>query len=158
VQGEELLRFVGGPLPYSTGWLLLGVILVVGVIVWWTTVLLWTMPPARLRRIPVVRDLHRWLTRRRFVRSVRRIADRYRDATLSPAQAGAGLGRVLRSFLFVRTGVPAQYLHTGEIAHGDLARAAPLLEQIDDVQFNADSAVDVLTLSTDTERLITAWD
>jgi hypothetical protein len=157
VQGEELLRFVGGPLPYSVGWLVLGVFLVVAVIVWWTTVLVWTLPPSRLRRIPVVRDLHRAVTRRRFVRAVRRITDRYRADALSPAQAGAGLGRVLRSFLSVRTGAPAQYLHTGEIARGALAPAAPLLERIDDVQFNADSRVDVLTLSADAERLVATW-
>ncbi|MGA5464912.1 hypothetical protein [Mycobacterium sp. NPDC050041] len=155
--GEDLLRFVGGPLPYSTGWLLLAAVLVVAVLLWWTAVVLWTLPPERLRRIPVVRDVHRRLTERRFVRSVRAITERHRRHELTAAEAGTELARVVRSFLSVRTGVGAQYLHTGDIARGDLAHAAPLLERIDDVQFNADSDVDVIELGAATEALVTTW-
>lgn len=156
--GEDLLRFVGGPLPYSPVWLLLAIVLLIVVIAWWTAVFVWTAPPARLRRVPVIRDLHRTLTRRRFVRSVRRITAQYRGEALSRAEAGAGYGRVLRSFLFVRTGIAAQYLHTGEIAHGELAQAAPLFERIDDAQFNTESDVDMLELGADAERLISTWE
>jgi hypothetical protein len=158
VPGEDLLRFVGGPLPYSTGWLLLAAVLAVAVLLWWTAVVLWTLPPERLRRIPVVRDVHRRLTERRFVRSVRAITERHRRHELTAAEAGTELARVVRSFLSVRTGVAAQYLHTGDIARGDLAHAAPLLERIDDVQFNADSDVDVIELGAATEALVTTWD
>ncbi|MEV3900767.1 hypothetical protein AB0K11_00435 [Mycobacterium sp. NPDC050551] len=156
--GEDLLRFVGGPLPYSTGWLLLAAVLAVAVLLWWTAVVLWTLPPERLRRIPVVRDVHRRLTERRFVRSVRAITERHRRHELTAAEAGTELARVVRGFLSVRTGVAAQYLHTGDIARGDLAHAAPLLERIDDVQYNADSDVDVIELGAATEALVTTWD
>jgi hypothetical protein len=158
VPGEDLLRFVGGPLPYSTGWLLLAAVLAVTVLLWWTAVVLWTLPPDRLRRIPVVRDVHRRLTQRRFLRSARAITERHRRGELSAAEAGAELARVVRSFLSVRTGIAAQYLHTGDIAGGDLAHAAPLLERIDDVRFNADSDVDVGELGAATEELMTTWD
>jgi hypothetical protein len=92
------------------------------------------------------------------VRSARAITERHRRGELSAAEAGAELARVVRSFLFVRTGVAAQFVHTGDIARGELAHAAPLLERIDDVRFNADSGVDVAELGADTEQLMTTWD
>lgn len=154
---DDLLRFVGGPSPYSAGWLWLGLLLVVMVIAWYVGVFVWTMPSQRLRRLPVARTLHARLLRRRFARTLERIAARHRDGELTAAEAGAAMSRTLRSFLHQATGTRAQYMQLDDIASGELAPAAPTLAALDDAQFNAASAVRVGDVGAAAEELIRSW-
>lgn len=154
---DDLLRFVGGPLPYSAAWLWLGLLLTTVVIAWYVGVFVWTLPSQRLRRLPAVRTVHGKLLRHRFARAVARIAARHRDGELTAAQAGAAMSRTLRSFLHQATGARAQYMHLDDIASGELAPAEPMLTALDDAQFNTASAVRVDEVGTATEELIRAW-
>ncbi|KUI44217.1 hypothetical protein AU197_02985 [Mycobacterium sp. IS-1590] len=154
---DDLLRFVGGPMPYSSGWLWLGALLVLAVIVWYIGVFMWTLPAQRLRRLPLARSLHARLLRRRFARSVQRIAARHRHGELTDAEAGAAMSRTLRSFLHQATGIRAQYMQLDDIASGELAPAAPTLAALDDAQFNAASPVRVVEAGATTEELIRSW-
>lgn len=154
---DDLLRFIGGPLPFSSWWLWAGLILFAAAVVWCVGVVVWTMSPARLRTLPIVGVVHRRLVRRRFAHSIRKTIHHYRSGGLSAPQAGAGVSRTLRSFLYVATGVRAQYLHAGEIAVGELARAAPLLHALNDIQFNRSTRAGVGVLGRSAEELIRSW-
>ncbi|KUI02557.1 hypothetical protein AU189_21845 [Mycolicibacterium acapulense] len=154
---DDLLRFVGGPMPYSSGWLWLGLLIVLLVIAWYIGVFVWTLPAQQLRRLPVVRSLHARLLRRRFARCVQRIAAGHRDGELTDAEAGAAMSRTLRSFLHQATGTRAQYMQLDDIASGELASAAPMLAALDDAQFNAASPVQVDEVGATTEELIRSW-
>lgn len=155
--GDDLLRFIGGPLPPSSWWLVLAIAVVGLVLAWCAGVVVWTMPPHRLRTIPVIRELHAHLTRRRFVRAIQHTTQLHGERALSAAQASAAYSRTVRSFLFVRTGIRAQYLHLGDIADGELSEAVPLLTGLHDAQFNAESRAEVAALGRSAEELIRAW-
>ncbi|WP_326548171.1 hypothetical protein QGN32_08695 [Mycolicibacterium sp. ND9-15] len=154
---DDLSRFVGGPMPYSTTWLWLGLLLTAVVISWYVGVFVWTLPSQRLRRLPAVRSLHGRLLRRRFARAVARIGARHREGELTAAEAGAAMSRTLRSFLNQATGTRAQYMHLDDIASGELAPAAPTLAALDDAQFNTASPVRVDEVGTAAEELIRSW-
>lgn len=154
---DDLLRFIGGPLPFSFWWVWVGVLLVIVVVVWCTGVFVWTTAPARLRTLPVIRNLHGWLVRRRFARSLQRTNQQYLAGGLTPAQAGAAVSRILRSFIYVTTGVRAQYLHVGDIADGELWGVGPLFNALNDVQFSAAPQSDMVTLGRSAEELVRAW-
>lgn len=154
---DDLLRFVSGPVPYSAGWLWLGLALLAAVIGWYVAVLTWTLPAARLRRIPVIRSLHADWLRRRYARSIRGIVAAHRGGGLSDAQAGEQIGHALRSFLHQATGTRAQYMHLDALAAGELAPAAPTLSAVDDVRFNTASTYDVSEVGAAAEELIRAW-
>ncbi|AMO63247.1 Uncharacterised protein [Mycolicibacterium phlei] len=154
---DDLLRFVSGPMPYSTAWLWWGLLLLLGVSAWCAGVFVWTLPSERLRRLPVARTVHARLLRRRFARAVRRITARHRAGELTAAEAAAAMSRTLRSFLHQATGIRAQYLHLDAIAAGELAAAAPVLAALDDAQFNAGSPVAVTDVGAETEELIRSW-
>jgi hypothetical protein len=154
---DDLLRYVGGPTPYSPWWLWLGLLLLVLVIAWCAGVFVWTLPSHRLRRIPVVRSLHAALLRRRFTRRIRFVAKQYRAGELSAAQACAGLSRTLRSFLHQATGTRAQYMHVGDITASPLAKAAPLFTELNDAQFNTASHVNVSEVGSAAEEMIRTW-
>lgn len=155
--GDDLLRFIGGPLPFPWWWRVLGVLLVLAVIGWYTAVFVWTLPPSRLRRLPGIRIIHALVTRRRFLAAIRKIDSRYRNGDLTHAQAGAQISRAVRSFLSVATGVPAQYLHNEQLTDGRLAAAVPVLDSCTDAQFNPDAQVDVTALGRSAEELISSW-
>ncbi len=154
---DDLLRFVGGPSPYSAGWMWLGLLLVVAVIAWLVGVFVWTMPSQRLRRLPVVRAVHARLLRRRFARTVQRVVARHRGGELTDAEAGAAMSRALRSFLHQATGRRAQYMQLDDIASGELAPATPTLAALDDAQFNVASPVRVGEVGARAEELIRSW-
>ncbi len=154
---DDLLRFVGGPPSYSTGWLWLGIALIVGVLIWYAGVFVATLPSGRLRTLPAVRTLHARLLRYRFIRTVRSITRRHRAGELAAEQAGAALSRTLRTFLHQATGRRAQYMQLKAIAASDLASAAPVLAALGDVQFDAASTADVDRLAADTEDVIRSW-
>lgn len=154
---DDLLRHVIGPTPYSSWWLWATVLLLVILIVWYAGVFALTMPARRLRDLPVVGALHDDMVRRRFARTVHQIGAKYRAGDLATAPAGAAVSAALRGFLQQATGVRAQYMQVEQIAAGELARAAPLLEQLDDAQFNATSQVDIAVVSESAEELIRSW-
>lgn len=154
---DDLLRFVGGPMTYSAGWLWLGLGLLTIVIVWYAGVFVWTLPAHRLRALPGVRSLHATLLRRRFAHSVRRTASRHRAGELTAAQAGAAMSHTLRSFLHQATGERTHYMHIDEIGMSEMSSAAPLLSELEDAQFNSASGVRVDDVGNATEELIRSW-
>lgn len=157
---DDLLRFIGGPPAYSPWWLWLGIALIVGVLLWYATIVVATMPSGRLRTLPAVRTLHARLVRYQFIRTVRTIARQHRAGELTAVQTGAALSRTLRSFLHQATGRRAQYMQLKTIAAGDLAPAAPVLAALGEVQFDAASTAstaDVDRLAADTEDVIRSW-
>ncbi|MGV0836606.1 hypothetical protein [Mycolicibacterium thermoresistibile] len=154
---DELLRFVGGPAPYSTSWLWIGLALLGGLITWYAAVLVWTLPSQRLRGIPVLRDLHARVLRRRFLGAVRDVTDGYRAGELTAAQAGAQLSRTLRSFLHQATGVPAQYLQVDELADTELADTAALFAELNAARFTTAATVDIEAAGARAEELVRTW-
>jgi len=157
MQRDDLLRFIGPPPSPSVWWpVLAGVLVAVGAL-WCGAVIVWTLPPERLRNIPLLRNLHAHLLRRRFSRTIRQTTQAYQGRALTPAQAGAAYSRALRSFLYLRTGIRAQYLHLPELADGELADAVPLLAALHDVQFNQQTCTDVAALGNSAEEVIRRW-
>ncbi|OBF66458.1 hypothetical protein A5753_07075 [Mycobacterium sp. 852002-51971_SCH5477799-a] len=154
---DDLLRHVFGPQPYSSCWLWLAVLLTLALIGWYVGVFVWTLPSYRLRRIPVVRRLHAWLIRNRFARCVQRISGEHDVGRMPAPAACAAISRTVRSFLHQATGARAQYLQIGAMAVGELAQAAPLLTQLGDAQFNAESHIDVADMSARAQELIRSW-
>ncbi|MBV9088517.1 MAG: hypothetical protein JO044_01215 [Mycobacteriaceae bacterium] len=154
---DDLLRYLGAPASYSSWWLVLGVLLALGAIVWCAAVVVWTMPPKRLRRIPVIRSVHGRLVRRRFAGSIRAARDGYRGGELSAAQAAAVMRRTLRSFFALTATGRAPYMHVTDMAASDLASAAPVFRALNDAQFNTGSRVDVNSVGDEAEELIRSW-
>ncbi|MEZ0355869.1 hypothetical protein [Mycobacterium sp. SA01] len=153
----DLLRFVGGPTPYSSWWLWLAIILLVVVIVWYAAVFVVTLPGTRLRELPGLGDLHARLTRRRFAGAIRHTRELRGRGELSDAQAYDQMSHTVRSFLHQATGVRAQYLHVDEIAAGTLAPAAPLIAALRDARFDAGTDADPDRLGAQAEELIRSW-
>jgi hypothetical protein len=154
---DDLVRHVIGPTPYSSWWLWAAVLLLFVLIAWYAGVFVLTLPNRRLRDLPVVGAVRGDMMRRRFARTVHQIGERYRSGDLDAASTGAAVSAALRGFLEQATGVRAQYMQVEQIAAGELARAAPLLEVLNDAQFNAGSQVDVGAVSESAEELIRSW-
>lgn len=154
---DDLLRYVIGPSPYSSSWWWLAGVLIVVLIAWYTAVFVLTSSQQRLRDLPILGAAREELIKRRATRAVRTIANRYRAGDLAAAPAGAALSRELRTFLHAATGIRAQYMQVDDIAASTLARAAPILSELTDVQFNDRSTVDVGAASESAEELIRAW-
>jgi hypothetical protein len=154
---DDLLRHVIGPTPYSSWWLGIAVLLLLVLIAWYAGVFVWTLPSRRLRDLPVVGAVRDEMVRRRFATTVREIGTRYRSGDLAAAPAGAAVSEALRGFLAQATGVRAQYMQLEDIAASEIASAAPILEQLNDAQFNAASQVDVGAISDSAEELIRSW-
>jgi hypothetical protein len=154
---DELVRFVLGPTPYSSWWLWLAVLLSLTLIGWYAGVFVFTMPGRRLRSLPVIGTARSELVKRRSAHAVRAIGERYRAGELASAPAAAAVSRELRAFLHAATGVRAEYMQVHAIAAGGLAAAAAVLADLIDAQFNADSSVDVASVSDSAEELIRTW-
>ena len=154
---DDLLRFIGGPLPFSPWWVFAGFVAITSVIAWYGTVFVWTLPPSVLRRIPLIRLVHTQVNRRRFVRAIHGIDAQYRGGGIKPAQACAALSRTLRSFLYVATGIKAQYIHVEQLADGPLAAAAPIFKGLNEVQFNPETRSDVSALARSAQELVSSW-
>ena len=88
---------------------------------------------------------------------MRAIGERYRAGELAAAPAAAAVSRELRAFLHAATGARAEYMQMDAIAAGELASAAPVLAELIDAQFNADTVVDVGAASDSAEELIHSW-
>lgn len=155
---DDLLQYLEGPMRLSVWWLIAGLALIVGVILWCIGVFVWTLPSARLSRLPLIGSVHAQLVRHRFAHAIRNACERHRSGALSGAEAAASMKRTLRSFLSLQTGSPVQYMHIDDItAATDLAPAAPMFAALDDVQFNTSSRVDLNDIGRDAEELITSW-
>lgn len=154
---DDLLRFIYAPLPFSQAWLFGGLGLIGVVVIWYASLYLWTLPPQRLRRIPLLRNMHAALVRRRFGRSIRHTCGLYRQGAMTSAQACAALSRTLRSFLYVTTGARAQYLHVSEMSHGRLTTAVPLLVALGDAQFNTSTQIDIVALGDSAREFVRTW-
>lgn len=154
---DDLLRFVSGPTSYSGWWLVAAVLLTLVVIGWYAGVFAFT---ARNRRVGdiafVAATRHEWL-RRRYMRAVRDVGDRYRARDITAAPAATAVSRELRAFLHRVSGAPAEYMQIDAIAAGALAPAVPVLTELADAQFNADSTRDVGALSDSVVELIRSW-
>lgn len=153
----DLIGYVSGPTPYSSLWLWLAVALSLILLGWYPAVLLFTMPRRPLRSVPLAKAARDRLVRRRFARAVHGIGDSYRAGEIGPALAGEAVSRELRRFLHLVTGVRADYMQLDDIAHSELSPATPLLAELTDVQFNAESELDVDRVSRDAEELIRSW-
>jgi hypothetical protein len=154
---DDLLSHLIGPTPYSSAWLWTAVILVLGLLAWYTAVVVLTSHRRRLRDFPLLGAARAELIRRRAVRAVRAVANRYRAGDLEAASAGAAVSRELRSFLQAATGMEAEYMQVEAMAAGQLAPAAPILAELNDIRFNQRSMVDVGAVSEATEELIREW-
>jgi hypothetical protein len=116
-----------------------------------------TMSGRRFRALPVVGATRREVLKARFARAVREAGDRHRRGDLNGASAAATVSRELRAFLHRMTGLRVEYMQIDAIAATELTVAAPLLTDLTDAQFNADSTVDVGTLADSAEELIRRW-
>ena len=154
---DDLIRHVIGPTPYSPWWLWLAVVLSILLVAWYAGIFLLTMPRRRLRTVPLVGVARDRVIRYRFGRAVRAIGDRYRAGELAAAPAGEAISREVRRFLHQLTGVRAEYMQLVDIVDSEIASAAPLLANLIDVRFNADSELDVGLVSRDAEELIRSW-
>ena len=153
----ELVGFVIGPTPYSSWWVWLAALMLVVLIGWYAAVFVFTMPGRRIRGLPVIGAARSELIKRRSARAVRAIGERYRAGELAAAPAAAAVSREVRAFLHAATGVRAEYMQVDDIADGELASAAPVLAELIDAQFNADTIVDVGAASDSAEELIHSW-
>jgi hypothetical protein len=155
---DDLLRYLSGPGPYSSWWLVVGQVILAAVIAWYAGVLVWTQSPERLRRIPLIRSLHAGLLRRRFAHSIRTARNDYQAGELSAAQAAAAMRRTLRSFLSLQTGSRTQFMHVGDMAASrNLAPAAPVLSALNEAQFNTTSDAELIRIGHEAEELIRSW-
>ena len=154
---DDLLRHVIGPTAYSSWWTWIAVLAFLLLVVGYAGIFVFTLPRRRLRGIPLVGPARDKMIRRRFVRAVREIGDRYRSGELAASAAGAATSRELRVFLHQTTGLPSEYMQLNQFANGDLAPAATVLAQLNDAQFNPASLVDVGAVTDSTEELIRSW-
>ncbi len=153
----DLLRYLGGPTGFGSWWWLVAAGSAAVVLGWYAGVYVWTLPPARLRRAPVIAGVHRWLLRRRFARAIDTAAALHRAGQLSRQQAASQMSRTLRSFLHVTTGTRAQYLHIDAITVStELQAAAPVLTALNDAQFCTD-AVDLERVAHGVSEVIRTW-
>ncbi|CAJ1587003.1 hypothetical protein [[Mycobacterium] wendilense] len=154
---DDLLQYLIGPSPYSLRWLWLAVVLTLALIAWYIGVFAFTAPSRKLAEVPLVGAMRNELLKRRAVSAVRGIVRRYRAGDLDAPAAGAALSRELREFLHRLTGIRVRHMQLSDVAASDLSAAAPVLIDLNDVQFNARSTVDVGAVSESTEELIRTW-
>jgi hypothetical protein len=154
---DDYLKWIVAPLPYSAWWLVLGVLLIVAVIGWFVGLVVWTLPVERLRTIPVIRDITARVLRRKFSASITTVGDRYRAGGLSSRAASAEMSRILRNFVYFRTGVRAQYLVLGELTDSAAATAAPVMAALYARQFEAGDDTEVAVTVAQVRSAIQAW-
>ncbi|MGK2866223.1 MAG: hypothetical protein ACSLFA_06210 [Mycobacterium sp.] len=157
---DDLLDHLIGPVPYSAGWLWVAGALTLLTILWYVGVLWWTAPGRRHAEPSVIGSARMALQRRRTLRAIGQIESRYQSGELAAAPASAALSVELRRFLREATGVDARYVQVPDIAAvsgGALAPAAPVLADLEDAQFNAQSTVDIGTSGAAAEELVRQW-
>ena len=153
----DSLKWIVAPLPYSIWWVVLAVLLILSTIGWFVGVLVWTLPVARLQTIPVLRDISARVLARKFSAAVGRVDERYRAGELSARQAYTEMSRILRNFVYYRTGVRAQYMALGEVAHSSAAAAAPLVSALYARQFELMEDPNVAATAAQVRSAIQSW-
>ena len=115
------------------------------------------MPGRRIRELPLIGATRSELLKRRFARAVRAIGDRYRAGELPAAHAGGG--RQPRAAPLPAPGDrgPCRVHASRRHRASELASAAPVLTELIDVQFNADSTGGRRAGSDSAEELIRSW-
>jgi hypothetical protein len=157
---DDLLGHLIGPAPFSSAWLWIAAVGVVLTILWYAAVLWWTAPGRRRAELSVIGSARAALHRRRALRAIEDIETRYQQGKLAAAPAGAALSVELRHFLRDVTGLPTEYVQVPDIAavrDGALAPAAPILVDLEDAQFNADSRVDIGACGAAAKELVRQW-
>ncbi|OBG87391.1 hypothetical protein A5733_04110 [Mycobacterium sp. NS-7484] len=154
---NDHLKWIVAPLPYSVGWLVFGVLLILGVIGWFVGVWVWTLPVQRLRTIPVIRDISARVLRRKFSAAISRISERHHAGELTSRQAYTAMSRILRNFVYLQTGVAAQYMALGEVADSPAAAAAPAVSALYARQFDLEDSPDVAATAAQVRSTILSW-
>ncbi|AWG48254.1 Uncharacterised protein [Mycobacteroides abscessus subsp. abscessus] len=154
---HDYLKWVVAPLPYSVLWLVLGVIMILLVIGWCIGIFVWTMPVEKLRSIPVVRDISARVLRRKFNAAIDKVRRDHEAGALDSRQAHGAMSRVLRTFIYMRTGVRAPYMSLGEVAHSGAARVAPVVAQLYSGQFEMGDDADVAAAAAAVRDVIQSW-
>lgn len=154
---NDYLRWIVAPLPYSVLWLVLGVILVLLVIGWCTGIFVWTLPVEKLRTIPAIRDISAWVLRRKFSAAIDKVRADHDAGKLDSRQAHGAMSRVLRTFIYLRTGVRAPYMSLGEVADSGAAGAAPVVAQLYSGQFETADDVNVAATAAAVRGVIQSW-
>ncbi|EFV13520.1 hypothetical protein [Segniliparus rugosus] len=153
----ERLRLVLPPVPYSTLWLALAVVLAVVAVGWVVGLFVWTLPIERLRRTPVLRDITLRLLKRKFSRSIDATVSLYQRGQLSSRAAHGAVSRALRLFVQLWTGEPASRMVLAEFAESHIAEAAAALEALYPGQFAPQEQPDVARSARAAKEVLAAW-
>ena len=151
------IPFVATPTGYSGWWLVVAVALVVLVVLWCASAVVWTLPVATLRKIPVLRDITRNVLRKRFAKSVDRIEQGFVSGQLAPREAHHRLARTLRTYLHLQTGQWTQVMGLSDIEAGELRPAARALAFVSHGQFSADGNGDFRSAVAAVREVVVSW-
>jgi hypothetical protein len=157
---DDLLGYLIGPTPYSSVWLWLAAALIVLILLWYGGVLWWTAPGRPHSEPSVIGSARAALQRRRALRAIQAIQNRYRAGELTDAETAGELSDEVRRFLREVTGLRAEYVQVPDIAAvsgGVLAPAADVLADLEDAQFNAASLIDIDATARTAEELVRQW-
>ncbi|WP_395309114.1 hypothetical protein V4U86_28120 [Mycobacterium sp. AMU20-3851] len=157
---DDLVGELVGPTPYSSSWLWVAGLLIGLTVLWYLAVLRWTAPGRERDQPSMIEAARLALLRRRTMRTLDGIESRLGTGDLTPAAAGAAVSSELRRFLRDATGLRAEYVQVPDltsVSGGRLAPAAAILADLEDVQFNAETAVDLGAVGTAARELVRQW-
>lgn len=157
---DDLLDGIIGPAPYSSVWVWIATVLTVLTVLWYVGVFWWTAPGRTHGEPSVIGSARVALQRRRALRAIESVQNRYRTGELTDTGAAAALGEEVRRFLRDATGLRAEYVQVPDIARvsaGVLAPAAAVLADLEDAQFNAHSGVDIGAAGQAAADLVRQW-
>lgn len=156
----DLLGHLIEPTAPSYTWLWVAAALVCLIVLWYAGLYWWTTAERDRGEPSLIASARMALQRRRALRVLQGIQNRYRAGDITSAGAGAELSEELRRFLHDVTGVRAQYVQVPDIVSvsgGVLAPAGPVLADLADAQFNAHSRVDIDVTAQSAEDLVRRW-
>ncbi len=157
---DDLIGRLIGPTPYSTSWLWLAGVLIALTVLWYLAVFRWTAPDRPRAETSMIDTARIALLRRRTLRNLDEIEKRLSAEELGTAAAAGALGAELRRFLREATGLRTDYIQVPDLAAvsgGRLAPAAPVLADLEDVQFNTHPAVDLADVGAASRELVRQW-
>lgn len=151
------IPFVATPTGYSSWWLVGAAALAALVVLWCVSAVVWTLPVATLRKIPVLRDITRKVLRKRFAKSVDRIERGFASGRLAPREAHHRLARTLRAYLHLQTGQWTQVMGLPEIEESELRPAAQALAFVSHGQFSAEGNADFRSAAAAVREVVVSW-
>jgi len=154
---NDYLKWIVAPLPYSVMWLVVGIVLVLLVIGWCIGIFVWTLPVEKLRTIPVIRHITARLLRYKFSAAIDTVRTNHNAGKLNSRQAHGAMSRILRTFIYLRTGVRAPYMSLAEVAHSGAAEAAPVVAQLYSGQFEVGEDANVTATAAAVRSVIQSW-